>query len=144
MALKISGADAIAACNILTSNIDEGSANPNPVIEIYDGTAPASITDAVTTQVKLVELPLDETEAFQGATDEGTHAEAVANAVPDTPALADGTASWFRVKDKDGTVRWQGDITEANLGGDLELSSVNIIEGVNVVTVSLTARMPKG
>lgn len=143
MTLKITAADAIAACNTLTGRLNTGA--DHPTLEIYDGVEPANLSAAVTTQVLLVELPLAGPQAFQGAVDVpgASYVEASANPVADTPALADGEAAWFRVFDDTGAVRWQGQCSEANLGGDLELSSLNIIQGVNVVTVNLRARMPK-
>lgn len=142
--MKISAADAIAACDAICARLDLGATNPAAEIEIYDGAQPATLEEAATTQVLLVKLAMNATAAFISAEDAAAHAEATANAIVDTPALADGQAAWFRVRDRDGAVRWQGTVSEPNLGGDLELSSLNIIAGVNVVTVSLKARMPKG
>lgn len=142
--MKISPEDAIAACDAICARLDLGSVNPAATIEIYSGAAPTTLAEVVTTQVLLVKLAMNASGAFAGAIDGVNHAEATANAIADTPALADGTAAWFRIRDRDDAVRWQGTLSEPNLGGDLELSSLNIIAGVNVVTVSLKARMPKG
>lgn len=142
--MKITAADAIAACDTLCARLDLGTTDPAAGIEVYDGAQPATLEEAVTTQVLLVKLTMNATGAFIGAVDAAAHAESTARAIADTPALTNGVAAWFRIKDRDGNTRWQGTVSEPNLGGDLELSSLNIIAGVNVVTVSLKARMPKG
>lgn len=141
--LEITAPDAIAALSAILNRLDVGAGNP--VIEIYDGAKPASIGDAVTTQNLLIELDMDDTQAFQAPVDmpADTYVQATANPIADKAATASGQATWFRLLDSAGNVRWMGDVSEANLGGDLQISSVNIIQDVNVVTVAFRARYPK-
>lgn len=144
MTLKITAADAIAGLNAIVARIGNG-AGPNPVLNIYDGVEPDYVTDSITTQKTLVTIALAATNAFGSGVDVigEDYVESTAAPIADTPALEDGDAKWFRVFDKDGNARWQGSVTETGGGGDLEISSIKIIEGVNVVTVSLKVRMPK-
>lgn len=137
--------DAIAACNALCARLDAGTTNPEALIEIYDGAPPASITDPVATQKLIVRFKMNAVSAFALATDVPPFAVATHNPIADATALADGTATWFRIKDRDGAVRWQGSVTGKDLGGELQVTpSADIITGTKVTVVSLVARMGKG
>lgn len=142
--LVITPADAIAALNILTGRLHT-VATGSPILEVYSGDRPVNAAQALTDQVLLVTLILDETAAFKPAADDPAKAyvEALNNPIPDAMAEATATATWFRILDDAGDVRWIGDVTEPNLGGDLELSSINIVDNVNVVVVTLRAQFPK-
>lgn len=140
--LQISNALAIIACDALVDQIDSGSSGAAK-LQIYDGAKPATLADAITTQNVLVEFDLPNP-AFAGAVEGANGATATANAVTDTVALADGEATFFRIINRDGEAVLQGDVTDVGGNGDLKLSSISIITGIEVVVVSLTATMPNG
>lgn len=145
MTLRMTADDAIAALNTLTGRLNPVGGD-NPVVQIFSGVRPAGLLDAIAGQILLVVLEMNDAAAFNPAADVPAEAyvEAVAGGIPDTPALETNVATWFRVLDGAGNIRWDGDVSEPNLAGDLQISSVNIVKDVNVVTVAFRARYPKG
>jgi hypothetical protein len=141
MAVRISTAAAIAACNTLTSLIDAGSGVGTLVI--YDGARPANVDTAVTTQTALVTFEFSDP-AFANAVDANNAGHATANLIAAVQADETGTASWFRVYDSDDNPIYDGTVTDTNGNGDLKVSSTAIVQGIDVTVVSLTASMPKG
>jgi len=143
MTLKISGAAAMAACDALTGIMNGGSGDTTLVV--YSGTAPATVGDALSGNTALVTFTLTDP-AFPPSADSGTGATSTVDTgnVPQVAATADGTATFFRIFDGDGNATAQGDVTVVGGGGDLELSSVNIVTGVDVIMVALSVTMPKG
>lgn len=141
MAVRISTAAAIAACNTLTSLIDAGSGVGTLVI--YDGARPANVDTAVTTQTALVTFEFSDP-AFASAVDANNAGHATANLIAAVQADETGTASWFRVYDSDDNPIYDGTVTDTNGNGDLKVSSTAIVQGIDVTVVSLTASMPKG
>lgn len=144
MTLSLKASVAIAACNAIVAQAEVGTTNPAPSFTVYSGTMPADIDTALAGNTALFTIVMDEP-AFAGAVDNDTDgfAEAIAEPIADTPAIADGVATFYRLFDRTGTAIWQGNVTEANLGGDMELSSVNVIDGVSVVVTSFIIRVPK-
>jgi hypothetical protein len=143
MSLLISASDAIAGLAAIIARLNTNGGHP--LLEVYNGARPATLTEPIGARVKLVVLSLDNVAAFQAPVDVGgqPYVQSTANTIADTPALATSVATWFRVVDDAGVAHWIGDVTEANLGGDLEISSVNMVQDVNVVTVALRVRFPK-
>jgi|SRR4051794_6538884 len=95
-------------------------------MRFYDGTQPATVATAITTQVLLAEMTFGAT-AF-GAAVAGV---ATANAITqDSSANATGTATWYRTFKSDGT--------SAQMDGSIGTSSSNI----NMVSTSITAGQP--
>lgn len=139
MAIKISNAAAIAACNSIVDLIDAGASAGK--IRIYDGTRPADPDTAVSTQTLLAELTFSDP-AFGNAADGAPGGVATASSITaDSSANATGTASWFRVVDSDGLAIFDGDVGTS--GSDLNLSSVSITSGDNVAVTSFTYTMPE-
>jgi len=123
-----------AATNLVDAGSDPG------ILTIYDGTVPTSVNDGLSDQTALASLTMSDP-AF-AATDSTGVAEA--NAITaDSSADATGTASFFRIADGDGVVRFQGDVTATDEGGDLELSTTAIQAGVEVSISSLTLTVPE-
>lgn len=94
------------------------------VFEFYDGSPPGSVGGAVTTQVKLGTL----TCSAPSATD--TDGTITFGAVTqDSAADASGTAAWVVIKDGDGDVVLDGDVT--NLAGDgfCKINTTTIVAG---------------
>lgn len=119
--------------------IDAGSAAGR--LRLYAGAKPASPNDALSGQTLLATLALSDP-AF-GPT--GADGIAAANAIAsDTAADADGTASFFRIEDSAGVVRFQGDVSATGGGGDLELPSTSVAAGVGISISSFTVTVPEG
>lgn len=102
-------------------------------LRIYSGTPPADANAALSGNTLLANLAMSAT-AF-GAASSGV---ATANAITaDSSADADGTATFFRVLESDGTtVVFQGSVGTS--GADLNLSTTTIAVTGNVSVSSLT------
>jgi hypothetical protein len=141
MPIKIATAVAIAGCNAAVDLIDlDGTANK---LNIYSGAAPATPDDALAGNTLLIEFDLPDP-SFGDAVDANNGGTATLNAVTPTTALATGTASFFRILDGDGTPLIQGDVTDTAGSGSLKLSSVAVIQDIDVSVVSMTITLPKG
>ena len=140
MAISISNATAMAACNAVADSADVGVAASTLVI--YSGAVPASADTALGAQVALVTFALPDP-AFGDAADLNPGAIATANAIASVQADATGTATFFRIIDGDGAARIQGSVTDTGGNGDLKLSSTAIIMDIDVTVVSLTITMPE-
>lgn len=102
------------------------------VLRIYDGTRPANVGTAVTTQVLLAELTCGS--PFAPSASGGV---LTANSITqDSSANATGTASWFRLFTSGGTAVVDGDVTATGGGGDLTLNTVSIVAGGPVSVTS--------
>ncbi|MFC3724416.1 hypothetical protein [Neoaquamicrobium sediminum] len=140
MAVRISIAAAIAACDSIVASIDEG-AGANGTLVIYEGARPATVDTAIGAQVALVTFALANP-SFAAAQDVSNSGHATANTIDPVQADANGTAQFFRVFDADGNAVFDGSVTDTGGNGDLKLSSTAIIENIDVTVVSLTASMP--
>ena len=101
------------------------------LLRIYDGTRPANVGTAVTSQVLLAELTC-------GATF-GTSSGGVLTLsaiTQDSSANATGTASWFRIVTSGGTAVIDGDVSTS--GSDLNLTTVSIVATQPVSISSFT------
>ena len=143
MTMSFNSATAVAACDLYTSRVNAGAAVPAPYFVVFKGTIPANVRAPIGDAVPLVTI-VTAVDTFIDAVpnDAGGYAEALANAIADTPASADGIATFFRQFNRDNVAIWQGTVSEPNAGGDMELSSVNVIAGVNVVVQSYAFRTP--
>ena len=141
MSIRIASAAAIAACNAINALVDGGSAGGK--LNIYAGSRPATVDTAVSGQTLLVSFTLGDP-SFGAATDVTDGGQATANSIAAVQAAATGTATWFRVFDSDNAPIFDGDVTNTAGSGDLKLSSVSIVSGIDVSVVSLTTKMPKG
>lgn len=129
MALTIAAAARLLKADAIGDNLNSG------LIRIYSGAKPAD-PDSAPSGTLLAELTFG-ADAFGAATDDGTLATAVANAITDdSSADATGTAGYFRVTDSLGTTYYfDGTVTGTGGGGDMELNNINITAG-GVVGVS--------
>ena len=131
MAIRLSNAAAIAACNAIVDLCDVGGAGS---LRIRTGAQPAN-GDSAATGTVLVTFTLSAT-AFGAAADANPHADATANAIASVNAAAAGTAGYYEVLDNAGTVLWTGTVTATGGGGDLTLASVSITSGQTVAVTS--------
>lgn len=133
---KISNAAAIAACDAIVDKIDVGAGTA--YLRIYDGTQPANPDVAVSTQTLLAEMALPNP-AFGAAADGTDKATATADCDPDlsdATANASGTASWFRVINRNGDAVIDGSVGTSS--ADLILNSVAISAGATVTITDWT------
>jgi hypothetical protein len=105
--------------------IDVGSADPNGDMQIATGSSFALI-------LALLQFS---NPAFGSAVSGLATANAIA---PDTNAPATGTATYFRVRDCDNAEIFRGTVTITGGGGDMQLSSTNIVAGDTVTINSMT------
>lgn len=93
-------------------------------IEIYNGTIPATVATAVTSQTKLGTL------TFSDPCGSVTSGVLTMSAITqDSSADATGTATWARIKDSTGAAVADIDVTSTGGGGVLQLNTVNIVIG---------------
>lgn len=119
---KISNAAAIAAVDAITGLLNIGGAGR---IDIFDGTMPADVDTAITTQNKLASLLLSNP-AFQAADDQVGYARAVSWSINnDSSANATGTATWFRAYNGAGDAVIDGNVGTTD--SSLVLSKVDIV-----------------
>jgi hypothetical protein len=101
------------------------------LLRIYDGTQPANVATAISTQTLLAELALSAT-AFGSAASGSMTANSI---TADSSANATGTASW-------GTLTTSGgsrvvDFEVGTSGADLNFNTVSIVAGAQVSVSSL-------
>jgi hypothetical protein len=138
--LSIANTEAISCCDDVVDSIDTGAGTAQLVI--YDGTPPALVDTALSGNTVLAELALSNP-AFGAAADAAPGATATANAISDdTSANATGTATFFRLLDRNGTPRVQGSVGTS--GEALNLNTTSIVAGATVSVTSLTVTMPEG
>ncbi|MFN8745135.1 MAG: hypothetical protein ACK5ZN_09170 [Phycisphaerales bacterium] len=104
-------------------------------VRIYNGTRPANVGTAITSQTMLVELTCNAT-AFAAAAASGV---LTANAISNGTAAATGTASWFRLFQSNGTTAIiDGDVGTS--GSDLNLNNTSIAtsQTVSVTSFAIT------
>lgn len=141
--LSITNNAAKAACDAIVDRIDLGSGTAAGHLKIYSGTAPADADTALSGNTLLADLAMSNP-AFGSAADANPGGQATASAISDdTSADATGTASFFRVVDRDGTVIFQGDVTATGGGGTLQLATVSIVAAATVRVTSLTFKVPE-
>ena len=133
MAISLSSARRNATCDAIVARANSG------YLRIYASSVPASADASIGGATLLGTCGFGAT-AF-GAASSGT---ATANAISsDSAADATGTASFFRVVESDGTtVVWQGTVSASGGGGDLVLTPVDVVAGVQIAITSLTFTVP--
>ncbi|ERP95704.1 hypothetical protein Q669_29490 [Labrenzia sp. C1B10] len=139
MALSITKAMAIAACDFLNAYLDAGAANGT--LTVFNGTRPADLETAISGQTPLVTFDFADP-AFQAAVDASGGGHATANAITSVTAANTGEATFFRAFDSDGNPVMDGSVSNTGGSGDLKLSSTSIVSGIDVTVVSLTITMP--
>lgn len=142
MTLSINNAQAIQGCDAFVDACDLGSTNAQATLVIYSGTPPTYADNALSGNTVLAQLSMSNP-AFGSAVDINPHARATASAISDdTAADATGTASFFRILDRNNVSRIQGSVGTS--GAELNLNSVAIQVNALVKVTSLTVTMPEG
>lgn len=135
MTLLLSNAARSVGLDAITDLIDAGTGQTEGYIEIRVGSAPAATTDADTGTL-LATLPMSNP-AFNAASNGVAAADIITS---DSTADATGTAGYFRVKDRDGTVIMQGSCGTS--GADLNLNTTSIVAGAIVSITSFQLTLP--
>ena len=142
MTLSIANAQALQAADAFVDACDLGSTNPQATLIIYDGTPPTLVDSALAGNTVLAQLDMSNP-AFGAAADATPGATATAGAIAsDTVADATGTATFFRILDRNNVPRIQGAV--ATSGAELNLNSTAIQVSATVSVTSLTVTMPEG
>lgn len=140
MAITISNASRSAACDAITSLVDIGTLNPNGYINIYTAPRPSTPATSSSPATRLATVPLSNP-AFSAA----INGEALANGIglAGITVEATGTASWYRVFDRDNNAIWDGGITLTGQGGDMQFDDIAFISGGKIVLQTFKAIMPQ-
>lgn len=108
----------------------------NGTVQIYSGSLPAALTDAITTQVLLASC----TFASPAFTIDGNIATA-APLTDDRDAAASGLATWFRGVASDGTILCDGSVGASDADADCLLSSTMLVQhGTAAITSCVIQR----
>lgn len=140
MPIKYAAATAIAAAAAIVALPDAGAGAGK--IRVYNGAQPATPDTAVGAQVLLVEFTLPDP-AYGAPVDTTPGAVATGAAIPPATAVADGTATWYRILDSDNNPIWDGDAGDLASAASLKLSNTTITTGVEITVVSSTFTQPK-
>lgn len=142
MTLSINNLQAIQACDVFVDACDLGSGVAQATLVVYSGTPPTFADVGLSGNTVLAQLSMTNP-AFGAAADINPHARATAATISDdTAADATGTATFFRILDRNGVSRIQGSVGTS--GAELNLNSVAIQINALVRVTSLTVTMPEG
>ena len=116
------------------------------LMKIYSGAVPADADTAITAQVLLAEITLNDP-SFAAAVDGAPGGDIVLDVTPipeDSSANATGTASFARLTDSVSTVAVQFDtVTATGGGGEVEINSIAIQSGAAVQVTGGTITVPE-
>lgn len=138
MAFKLAIQTENRACASLVSTVDQGTTNATGQMLIYSGSAPPDPQTAPSVNNTLLgTVPLNNP-AF-AAPSNGTSALIVSPVVTATVTTS-GTASWFRVVDRDGNAVFDGSIGTS--GAEINFANVNFVQGGTVDIDGLSITVP--
>ena len=138
MTIKISTLARNIAGAAIVSLVDQGSTRSSGLLEIRSGTRPASPqAPAFGTILASVSLAIP---AFREFANGIARANAIAGPVI---ILNTGTATWFRVYDRNNQAVFDGDVSKDGTPGDLVFDYVNFVAGGVVNINNLFATMPE-
>ena len=122
--------------------IDDGSGG-SAIVRIYDGTRPANLDEAITTQNVIAEISLPEGSpfVFRETTDSFVAYE-LSTSEPVFVTLA-GEASFFRLFDNEGNATMDGDVSNPAGTGDMKISMVEVSDGFLVKIISFVYKIAK-
>lgn len=140
----------IILANATAALLESGTTEPSGYFEVYTSSVtgtpdamPSSLRAGLGDAVPLFRIYLN-ADSFEDAVENPTTetADVVAKPITPVPATGTGDASFFRMFDRDNVKHLQGNVTAPNLGGNMELSSISVVNGVNVVVQSLIIQQP--
>lgn len=142
MTLSIANTSALVMADAAVDACDAGTGVPQATLIIYSGTPPTLVDTGLAGNTILAQLDMSNP-AFGAAADAAPGATAGASAISDdTSADNAGTATFFRILDRDSVPKIQGAV--ATSGAELNMNSVIISAGATVQVTSLTVTMPEG
>lgn len=107
----------------IIADMAAGTTNPNPALQIYTGTIPASMGGAIADTL-LATLTPSATVATQA------NGVITFDAITeDSSADASGTAGWARILDRDGAEAAYFTVSAVGGGGDIQLNTTSIVSG---------------
>lgn len=136
MAITLATATRNAGCDAIVDRVDAGSGAGT--VQIRSGTRPASANSAATGTL-LATVTLADPAYGAAAAGVATLTDPAA-----VTAVADGTATWFRVLDSTGATCWDGSVTATGGGGDMTLATTTISTGLTVDITSGSFTQPSG
>lgn len=143
MTISIKNTRAITNCDAIVDDCDLGTTNASATLRIYSGSVPADVDTALSGQTILAELVMSNP-AFGSAVDINPGARATANAISDdTVANNTGTATFFRIFDRNDVARLQGTASSTGGGGDLQINNAAIQVNTVVKITALTITQPE-
>jgi len=124
--VKLTPARRSAIAQDLIADMAAGTANPNPLIEIYAGTIPTTMGGTITDTLIAALTPT----ATVGTETGGVITfDAITE---DAAADATATAGWARILDRDRAEAMYLTVSVIGAGGDIQLGSVDISVGLPV------------
>lgn len=144
MAISLTNAAAIAACDAVVDLVDAGTTDANGDLVIYDGTPPADADTALSGNTVLARVEL-QNPAWGAAADAAPGGQSTLQGTPlsDNSIDATGTASFFRMFDRDNGTVLQGTVTATGGGGDIEVNSLAFQISATFTITSGTITMPE-
>lgn len=144
MATRLPNASQQASADAVVDRVDLGTGTATGKLRLYSGVQPADADSAAVGSL-LCEIDLANP-AFGSANSSGTAAAAgmPKSGVGAAAAGAGTNAQSFRVINRDGATCWDGQVTGAGGGGQLELDNVNIAENQAVNIASFSYTQPAG
>ena len=117
--------------DVVADSVDSGSTKSSGYIEIRDGVRPSTVEDTATGKV-LVTITLS-----NPAFTDFLNGTAAANPTSPTAISETGTATWFRLYDRDDNGILDGDISDSNGNGHLILDNTSLVVGGSISITSL-------
>jgi hypothetical protein len=140
---SIRNATAVTMLNTAVDACDNGTGNPAAHLKIYSGSVPTNAESPLGGATLLADLVMSNP-AFGSASDANPGATvAAATITADSAANATGTASFFRIEDRDGTVQMQGTVSATGGGGELQLNTVSLVLNGAVSVTALNVTLPE-
>ena len=143
MAYTHSNAAAIAAVDAIVDLTDSGAGTATCLIYDDTGTVPTLADDSVNTNILLATVNLPNP-AFGAAADQAPGALATLLGVPlsDTSIDATGTATFFRIVNRNGDTVFQGAV--ATSAAEMIVDTVSFVSGATFTITALTVSLAEG
>lgn len=141
MSMKVRNSAARAACDAIHADFETGTAGAKH-LRIYGGARPASVTTAIGAQPLLVDFPLP-APLFPASVTVAGGAQATAVDVPEAVGVANGTATWGRLFDKDNNACADADVGDLNSAMEIKMANTVITTGVAAKITIWTGTHPE-
>lgn len=138
----VANATILTALDAIVDSFDSGSTDANGDIRVYSGTAPADADASLSGNTLLAQAELSNP-AFGSATDANPGGTATMSGLPksDSSIDATGTASFFRIFDRNNVCRFQG--TVGTSGTNMVVNSTAFQSGATFTITAFTITLPE-